>query len=95
MIYELKKDRLVLINLAVCPFYRRKGVARDGINWLKGKLSPDRRKLLETVVSERNLQAHLFFKDMEFRATGVERNYYDEPNHDAYRMIYHVEDESR
>lgn len=71
MIYELRKDNLAMKTLAVHRDFRWKGVGRQMIDKLKGKLSPQRRKSIVTRVSETNLAALMFLKAIGFRATGV------------------------
>lgn len=88
MIYELHPDRLHLLNLAVDPESRNKGVARSLINKLLSKLSPDRRRFISLEVQDINLPAQLFFKSMGFRAVDILKNYYDDTDSDAYMFEY-------
>ena len=67
MIYNSHKGYLDIINFAVDPEFRRRGVGTAMVNKLKGKLSPHRRTRLRLEVSDSNLPAHLFFKACGFR----------------------------
>jgi [ribosomal protein S18]-alanine N-acetyltransferase len=95
MIYELHKTRLHILNFAVAPEFRRRGVGRQMIEKLLGKLSSQRRVRITLEVRETNLPAQLFFKMAGFRAVTVLRAYYEDSPEDAYLMQYrHVEEEA-
>jgi ribosomal-protein-alanine N-acetyltransferase len=59
------------------------------IGKLIGKLS-DRRHTISLEVGEWNLAAHLFFASQGFRATSVQRDFYDNSPDEAYRFEYRV-----
>lgn len=86
MVYELHKQRLHLLTLAVDPCIRRLGVARQMIAKLSTKLSYDRRSRIMLEVRESNLPAQLFFRAMGFRAVSVLRSFYRDTSEDAYLM---------
>lgn len=88
MIYELHKNRLHLLNLAVAKSHRRMGVGRAMVNKLIEKLSHDRRNRILLEVRETNLDAQLFFKAKGFRAIQVLRDFYEDTTEDAYLMQY-------
>lgn len=88
MIYELHKNRLHVLNFAVHPDYRLKGVGRAMVNNLIGKLMPDRRNRIMLEVRETNLGAQLFWKAMGFKAESVLRDHYEDTAEDAYLMVY-------
>ena len=90
MIYELHKQRLHLLKLAVDPEFRNQGLGSQMIEKLKGKLSHKRRTSILLEVSERNLPAQLFFRDQDFRAISVLRDYYEDSNEDSYLMNYRL-----
>jgi ribosomal-protein-alanine N-acetyltransferase len=95
MIYELHKTRLHILNFAVAPEFRRRGVGRQMIEKLVGKLSSQRRTRITLEVRETNLPAQLFFKSAEFRAVTVLRAYYEDSPEDAYLMQFrHAPDEA-
>lgn len=85
MLYELHRNHIDLLNLAVDPAYQRKGVGLELITRLWSKLHPERRSKLTTRVCESNLPAQLFFRWLGFRAVGVDRGYFDD-GQDAYRF---------
>jgi ribosomal-protein-alanine N-acetyltransferase len=88
MIYELHKNRLHILNFAVCPDFQRRGVGRAMVRKLVGKLSPQRRNRILLEIRETNLGAQLFFRDEGFRAISVLRDFYDDTTEDAYLMQY-------
>lgn len=89
VIYELCKSKLRILNFAVHPDHRRRGVGRAMIHRLKEKLSVQRRVQLCMMLSEDNDGGHLFLKAMGFRCVGIERGAYAPPiNRDGYRFVY-------
>jgi ribosomal-protein-alanine N-acetyltransferase len=93
MIYELHKTRLHILNFAVAPDFRRRGVGRQMIEKLIGKLSSQRRTRITLEVRETNLPAQLFFKSAEFKAVTVLRAYYEDSPEDAYLMQFRFADD--
>lgn len=90
MIYELHKNRLHLLNFAVCPKCRKSQVGTAMIDKLIGKLSSDRRNRILLEVRETNLEAQLFFKSLGFRAISVLRDFYTDTTEDAYLMQFRL-----
>ena len=54
------------------------------------KLSQQRRQEILLEVRESNLEAQLFFKNLDFLAVRVLRNHYDDTTEDAYVMRYRL-----
>jgi len=90
MVYELRKTRIYLLNLAVAPAYRRRGVGRQMVENLIGRMKRQGRTRLVLEVRETNLAAQLFFRDNGFRAVSVLRRWYDDTDEDAYLMEWKV-----
>jgi ribosomal-protein-alanine N-acetyltransferase len=97
MVYELHRQSLLLVNLAVAADCRGQDVGSQLVDKLRSKLTVERRRELGVVVAEDNLNAQLFFRGHGFRATEVLREYFDEvePPLDAYRMVYRVKSRKR
>jgi ribosomal-protein-alanine N-acetyltransferase len=93
MIYELHKTRLHILNFAVAADLRRRGIGRQMIEKLIGKLSSQRRTRITLEVRETNVAAQLFFREAGFRATSVLHDFYDDSPEDAYLMQYFCEAE--
>ena len=90
MIYELHKMKLRIVNFAVAPDVQRHGIGSQMIRRMVEKLSQQRRKEILLEVRESNLSAHLFFKELGFRAIRVLRNHYEDTTEDAYVMQYRL-----
>ena len=90
MIYEVPKNRIHLLNIATAPEHRRCGVAEQMVRKLVGKLANQKRSKIVLEVRETNLPALLFFRALDFRATNILRNFYEEMSEDAYLMQYRV-----
>ena len=84
MLYELRKNRLRVLNFAVSPGFRRIGVATCMVDKLKSKLAANGRHRLMIEVSEENLGGQLFFKAKGFTATNILKGFYDNSDQDAY-----------
>lgn len=91
MLYELTKSRLHLLNFAVAPHLRRTGIGTQMVGKLFGKLHTHRRGKITLAVRERNLPAQLFFRALDFRASKVMRNYYEDSGEDAFLMEHHAD----
>jgi len=90
MIYELHKNKLHILNFAVCPSYRRTGIGGQMITKLIGKLSSHRRTKITLAIRESNLNAQLFFRDQDFKAQKVLKGYYEDSGEDAYLMQFRI-----
>jgi len=93
MIYELNKSQLHVLNFAVRPDARRRGVGMQMIEKLVGKLSQQRRTRVTLEVRETNLAAQVFFRNAGFLAVSVLRDYYDDTTEDAYVMHFQYQTE--
>lgn len=87
-IYKLNKRNYLLLNLAIHPDYQRQGFGREFINYLYKKLN-SRRNKLEIFVVETNLDAQIFFRNLNFKATHIEKDYFDCGYY--FRDAYHFE----
>ncbi len=88
MIYELHKNRLHVLNFAVHPDFRRRGIGGQMLQKLMGKLGLGRRNRIMLEVRETNLDAQLFFREQGFRAISLLRDFYEDTTEDAYLMQY-------
>ena len=90
VIYELHRNRLHILNLAIHPGHRRHHVGTQIMTKLIGKLSSHRRARITLELRESNLIAQLFLKALGFVATKVVKNYYEDTGEDAYFMEYRL-----
>ncbi len=86
MVYVLSKNRIRVLDFAVAPGFRRRGVGRAMIAVLEAKLNAHRRVQIELEVADWNLDAQLFFRELGFRAEEILRGHFDGCD-DAYRMV--------
>jgi ribosomal-protein-alanine N-acetyltransferase len=92
MIYELHRNKIHVLDFATHHDYRRRGVGRQMVDKLVGKLSSQRRNRISLYVRETNLHAQLFFRVSGFRAAEVIREHYLDSGEDAYHMHYHMDE---
>ncbi len=88
-IYELHRDRIELLDLAVDPAFRGRGIGTQIMNKLKGKLGPRRRSIVADV-RETNMEALTFLSGQGFLAEKVRRRFFDDSGEDAFVMRYGV-----
>lgn len=88
MVYELFKNRLQIINIAVHPDHHRKGICTEMIQKLQNKLSYQGRRKLEIMVSDAFLPMHLALRKSGFRCVKVKRREFGED--DGYVFRYEV-----
>jgi [ribosomal protein S18]-alanine N-acetyltransferase len=92
MIYELHRNKIHVLDFATHAEFSRRGVGRQMIAKLVGKLSTQRRSRIALYIRETNLQAQLFFRVLGFRAMEVVREHYSDTGEDAYLMLYHLDE---
>ena len=95
IIYELHKNRLHILNFAVAPSHRRKGIGMALIGRLMVKLSHERRTRIMVEVRETNSDAQQFFRYAGFKAISVLREFYDDTDEDAYLMQHRYTGDAR
>ena len=88
VIYRFQKNRLCVLNLAVCPAWRRRGVGSQMMQRLVRKLPEFRIARITAKVRESNLSAQKFFQRQGFLAIRVLRNFYEDSGEDAFLMEY-------
>lgn len=90
LLYELHAGRFRVVNVAVDPAARRRGLGRQLLQKLIGKLDPRGRRCVRLEVRETNVAAQLFFRALGFRAVHVLRAFYDDTDDDAYVFEFRV-----
>jgi ribosomal-protein-alanine N-acetyltransferase len=88
VIFELLSDTINIVNLAVVPGARRKGVGGALVAKMIEKMETSKRKRVIAIVRETNLPGQLFFRRAGFRAVTVMRNCYEAAHEDGYLMRF-------
>ena len=78
-------DEIEILNLAVDPPFRRRGVARGLITELLANF----RGSVYLEVRQSNIAARKLYHSMGFEAIGVRKDYYDSPGESAIVMKFH------
>lgn len=90
--YEVILDEGSLIELAVMPEYRQKGIGRKLVELMLTSCGGVRTVCLEVRAS--NTPAIRLYGSAGFRKISVRRGYYDSPKEDAVMMIYQMDKET-
>lgn len=91
IIYELHKNSLGILNMAVRPRRQKTGVGALMIGRLVEKLYSGRRTQIDCLVSERNTSVQAFLKSQGFRARQLVRDHY--PDGDGFLMRFDLNDD--
>jgi ribosomal-protein-alanine N-acetyltransferase len=78
-------DELEILNVAVDPPCRRRGVARSLIQ----QLLANYRGTVWLEVRQSNSAARMFYNDLGFQVNAVRENYYSAPHESAIVMKFH------
>jgi ribosomal-protein-alanine N-acetyltransferase len=92
VIYDCHSRRARIINFAVRPDCRRRGVGRTMVNSVVSEMSS--RTPIKVLLRETNLPAQLFFRDCGFAATSIVRGNYRDSDEDAYDFVHGLSAES-
>ncbi|MBE6426226.1 MAG: GNAT family N-acetyltransferase [Thermoguttaceae bacterium] len=87
LIYEMHENALKILNIAVLPEFRRKGVGSQLVARLACFLARHTRQEMQLSVRESNLSAQLFFRSLGFKAVSICRGA-GEQEEDLYVMQY-------
>jgi len=90
IIYELHRNEIRILDFATHYDFRRRGVGRQMVAKLVGKLSAQRRNRITILIRETNLPAQLFFHTLGFRAMQVIREHFADTDEDAYEIQYYI-----
>lgn len=90
MIYELHNAKLHILDFAVHPDNRDRGIGRQMVAKLIGKLSSHYWTRITLDIRETNTGGQLFFRKQGFLARKVLPNYYEDTGEDAFLMEYRM-----
>ncbi len=91
IVYEMGRSEFHVLNLAVRPDVRRRGVGQQLLEKIVSKLRHGQRTEVRLEVRETNLAAQLFFRRLGFQAVSVLKDFYEDTIEDAYSMVYQIE----
>ena len=84
VVYELGRDTLTILNVAIHPAYHRFGYGTQLIESLTTAMASQKRSRIVVTVCESNTRAQLFFKAMGFHCVDMHADYYHTPSGDLY-----------
>ena len=87
LIYWLVHDEVHILNVAVGPQYRRKGVARMLMAETEKRANMAGAVLMTLEVRRSNQGALELYREFDYRAVGVRPNYYVDEGEDAIVMV--------
>jgi [ribosomal protein S18]-alanine N-acetyltransferase len=87
LIYWLVHDEVHILNVAVAPEQRRKGIARMLMAECEKKAHENKAALLTLEVRRSNVAALDLYREFDYRAVGVRPNYYVDEGEDAIVMV--------
>jgi len=86
-ILQLDGPEVHIMNLAVHPDFRRRGIAVECLRFAE-RIARRRGSIrIDLEVQESNLPAQLLYRKAGYRATRILRNYYPTTHEDGYRMV--------
>jgi ribosomal-protein-alanine N-acetyltransferase len=85
--YQRLEDQLQIVNVAVHPDDKRKGIGKTLVDWICGQLAKRQRRVT-AIVRESNISALKFFKSNEFKAIQVLKKPFGEYDDDGYLMSF-------
>jgi ribosomal-protein-alanine N-acetyltransferase len=88
IVYRVEGEQIFGLSMAVMPRHRRNGIGTMLITTILPKMK--NRKKIRAIVSDQILDAHLFLKNLGFKALKVKRNYCG-PDHDGYDFVHESE----
>ena len=79
-------DEGYITNVAVCPEYRRQGIAGELLGVFRRFAEGNKLAFLTLEVRESNAAARALYSKYGYKEVGVRKNYYDHPKENAILM---------
>lgn len=79
-------DEGYITNVAVCPEYRRQGIAGELLGVFRRFAEGNKLAFLTLEVRESNAPARALYSKYGYKEVGVRKNYYDHPKENAVLM---------
>jgi [ribosomal protein S18]-alanine N-acetyltransferase len=87
IIFWLVHDEVHILNVAVGPEHRRRGIARTLMNEAEKRAHEANAALMTLEVRRSNVAALDLYREFDYRAVGVRPNYYVDEGEDAIVMV--------
>ena len=87
LIFWLVHDEVHILNVAVAPGHRRKGIARILMTETEKRAHQANAALMTLEVRRSNHAALELYREFDYRAVGVRPNYYVDEGEDAIVMV--------
>ena len=87
LIYWLVHDEVHILNVAVSPEHRRRGIARTLMSETEKRAVQAGATLMTLEVRRSNVAALELYRAFDYRAVGVRPNYYVDEGEDAIVMV--------
>jgi ribosomal-protein-alanine N-acetyltransferase len=87
LIYWLVHDEVHILNVAVAPEHRRRGIARTLMTEAEKRAHAANASLMTLEVRRSNTSALDLYREFDYRAVGVRPNYYVDEGEDAIVMV--------
>ena len=94
LIYWLVHDEVHILNVAVAPEHRRKGIARILMTECEKRAHQANAALMTLEVRRSNQAALDLYREFDYRAVGVRPNYYVDEGEDAIVMVKELKRDS-
>lgn len=94
LIFWLVHDEVHILNVAVAPEHRRKGIARILMAECEKRAHQANAALMTLEVRRSNQAALDLYREFDYRAVGVRPNYYVDEGEDAIVMVKELKRES-
>ena len=94
LIFWLVHDEVHILNVAVAPENRRKGIARILMAECEKRAHQASAALMTLEVRRSNQAALVLYREFDYRAVGVRPNYYVDEGEDAIVMVKELKRES-
>ncbi len=91
LVYELHKHIYKIVNMAVHPEYRKKGIGTQLVTKLQSKLRQSNRRGISAEMQETNVIGQVFLRQQLFKAMRILPGGYKGMEEDIYSMEYRLD----
>jgi len=92
LIYWLVHDEIHILNVAVAPAQRRRGIARRLLQEAERRAQAAEIALITLEVRKGDAGARALYRQLDYKEVGIRKNYYSEEGEDAVVMVRELRD---